>query len=231
MRNIATGFLSIPRPAFTITLTMLSVLLDLNGRQVVVVGGGSVGRRKAAAARAAGASVRVIDPAPRPADLADVGLDWVAEPYRPEHLAGAALVFAAAPEAVNTAVVADAVARGIWVNSATNPATGDFFLPATHSVGGLTVAVGTGGASPALARRARDRLAGQFDPAFADWVAVLGRVRGLVLDSVPAGPTRRQLLDRFADWPWLDRIRSEGPDAVFAAIADEVRQAAGPDPV
>jgi precorrin-2 dehydrogenase/sirohydrochlorin ferrochelatase len=210
---------------------MLSVLLDLNGRQVVVVGGGSVGRRKAAAARAAGASVRVIDPAPRPADLIDAGLEWVAEPYRPGHLDGAALVFAAATEAVNAAVVADAAARGLWVNSATNPAAGDFTLPATHSVGGLTVAVGTGGAAPALARRVRDRLAGQFDPAYADWVALLGRVRGLVLDSVPAGLTRRQLLDRFSDWPWLDRIRSEGPDAVFAAMADEVRQAAGPDPV
>jgi precorrin-2 dehydrogenase/sirohydrochlorin ferrochelatase len=210
---------------------MLPVFLDLNGRRVAVVGGGAVGRRKAAAARAAGASVRVIDPAPRPAELTDPGLEWVAEPYRPEHLDGAALVFAAATEGVNAAVVADAAARGIWVNSATRPEGGDFILPASLAVGGLTVAVGTGGAAPALARRVRDRLAGQLDPAYADWVAVLGRVRRVVLDAVADEPTRRQLLDRFADWPWLERIRSEGPDVVLSAMTEEVRRAAGSDPV
>ncbi|HET6575622.1 MAG TPA: NAD(P)-dependent oxidoreductase [Fimbriiglobus sp.] len=200
---------------------MLPVLLNLNGRQVVVVGGGSVGRRKAAAARAAGASVRVIDPIPRPGDLSDPGLEWVTAPYRPEHLDGAALAFAAATPAVNAAVVADARARGVWVNSATGD--GDVFLPATLSVGGLTVAVGTGGATPALARRVRDRLAGQFGPAYADWVAVLDRVRRLALDHIDDDAARRDLLDRFADWPWLERIRNEGPDAVFAAMAEIVK--------
>jgi precorrin-2 dehydrogenase/sirohydrochlorin ferrochelatase len=209
--------------------SVLPVYLKLNGRRVVVVGGGAVGRRKAAAARAAGASVRVIDPAPRPAELTDPGLEWVAEPYRPEHLAGAALVFAAATEEVNAAVAADAVARGVWVNSATRPEDGDFVLPATLAVGGLTVAVGTAGAAPALARRVRDRLAGQLDPAYADWVAVLDRVRRVVRDAVADEPTRRQLLDRFADWPWLDRIRREGPDAVFAAMTEIVKSQA-PNP-
>ena len=37
------------------------------------------------------------------------------------------------------------------------------------------------------------------------------------------------LLDRFADWPWLDRIREEGPDAVYAAMAEEVRFLANPE--
>jgi precorrin-2 dehydrogenase / sirohydrochlorin ferrochelatase len=207
------------------------VFLNLNGRRVVVVGGGTVGRRKATAALAAGAAVRVIDPAPRPADLAEPRLDWVTEPYRPDHLAGAALVFAAATPGVNAAVVADATARGIWVNAATDPAGGDFTLPASFAVGGLAVAVGTGGVAPALARRVRDQLAGQFDPAFADWVAVLGRVRALVLDTIDDGPARRDLLDQFADWPWLERIRRDGPDAAFAAMAEEVRRAAPPDPV
>lgn len=210
---------------------MLPALLNLNGRCVLVVGGGAIGRRKAAAALAAGAMVRVVDPGPRPDDLTDLQLDWCAEAYRPDHLDGAALVFAAAPADVNAAVVADARTRNLWVNCATSPADGDFTLPATLTIGDLTVAVGTGGAAPALARRVRDWLAGQFDPAFADWLSVLGRIRTRVLATVPDEPTRRQLLDRFADWPWLDRVRNEGPDAVFAAMADEVQRSSSPDPV
>ncbi|MBN9518340.1 bifunctional precorrin-2 dehydrogenase/sirohydrochlorin ferrochelatase [bacterium] len=184
---------------------MFPVVLDLTGRTVVVVGHGTVGRRKAAAAAESGARVVVIDPA-------------VNEPYRPEHLAGAALVFACATPEVNARVVADCRARSIWVNSASDPAAGDFTLPAVHAAGSLVVAVSTGGAAPALARRVRDRLAAQLDPAFAAWVELLNEIRGQVLVSIPDPVRRRALLDGFADWPWLDRLRAEGVDAVRAAM-------------
>ncbi len=189
---------------------MFPIALDLTGRTVVVVGHGAVGRRKAAAAAEAGARVVVIDPA-------------VNEPYRPEHLAGAALVFACAPPEVNARVVTDCRARAIWVNSASDPATGDFTLPAVHAVGSLVVAVSTGGAAPALARRVRDRLAAQLDPAFAAWVELLNEVRGQVLVSVPDPARRRTLLDGLVDWPWLDRLRVERVEAVRAAMLEAVR--------
>lgn len=201
---------------------MLPVTLDLTGRAVVVVGGGSVGRRKAAAAAAAGAVVTVVDPAGSPGTAAP-GLSVRAEPYAPAHLTGAALVFACATPEVNARVVADCRASGVWVNSATDPRAGDFTLPAVHAVGRLTLAVATGGAAPALARRVRDRLAGQFDPAFATWVELLNEVRGQVLATVADPARRRQLLDDFADWPWLDRLRAEGVEAARAAMLAAVR--------
>jgi precorrin-2 dehydrogenase/sirohydrochlorin ferrochelatase len=199
---------------------MFPVTLDLRGRTVVVVGYGAVGRRKAAAAEAAGAVVRAIDPA-------------VNEPYRPDHLVGAALVFACAPPAVNARVVADCRARNVWVNAASDPEAGDFALPAVLRAGELSVAVSTGGAAPALARRVRDRLAGQFDAAFAAWVDLLNEVRGEVLAAVPDDSRRRELLDAFADWPWLDRLRAEGVEAVRAAMRECVRAqaAAAPRPL
>ena len=189
---------------------MFPVTLDLTGRRVVVVGYGPVGRRKSAAAAAAGADVRIVAPE-------------VNEPYHPDHLAGAALVFACAPPDVNARVVADARARNVWVNSASDPAAGDFTLPAVLSVGGLWVAVSTGGAAPGLARRVRDRLAGQFDATFAAWVDLLNEVRSEVLATVPNQARRRQLLDGFADWSWLDRLRAEGVEAVREAMRAVVR--------
>ena len=150
---------------------MLPVMLNLAGRVVVVVGGGAVGQRKAAAAREAGAVVRVIDP--KPAGAEEPGVEWVADVYRATHLVGAGLVFACGPPDVNAQVVADATARGIWVNSATSPSEGDFVLPAAARRGGITLAVSTGGASPALARRIRDKLEAEIDPALVEWVALL----------------------------------------------------------
>ncbi|HYH65741.1 MAG TPA: NAD(P)-dependent oxidoreductase [Urbifossiella sp.] len=196
---------------------MFPVTLDLTGRTVVVVGGGAVGRRKATAVAAAGAHVLLVDPTGCPG-TAVPGLSVRTEDYSPAHLTGAALVFACATPEVNARVVADGRALGVWVNSATDPAGGDFTLPAVHAVGRLTLAVATGGASPALARRVRDRLAGQFDAAFAAWVELLNEVRGQVLVTVADPARRRQLLDDFADWPWLDRVRAEGVAAVRAAM-------------
>lgn len=196
---------------------MFPVLLDLRGKRVLVVGGGPVGRRKAAAAAAAGATVRVVALEPRPADL-DPSIAWHAAPYRAEHLDGVSLAFAAGPPAVTAAVAADAKARGVWVNAAADPSAGDVHLPAAVRHGDFVVSVGTGGASPAFARRVREKLAAEYDESFGAFVAVLAEVRRQVLAEVPDAARRRDLLDGFADWAWLERLRREGPEVVRAAM-------------
>lgn len=196
---------------------MLPVVLDLRGRPVLVVGGGAVGRRKATALLDAGAAVTIVDPAPRPADFGGPAV-WVREAYRATHLAGMRLVVAAARADVSARVVADAAASGIWINSASNPDAGNVAFPAVVRRGAFAVAVSTGGASPAFARRVRERLEAEFDESVAAFVSVLAEVRGTVLAAVPDPARRRELLDAFAGWDWLDRVRQDGAGATKAAM-------------
>jgi precorrin-2 dehydrogenase/sirohydrochlorin ferrochelatase len=201
---------------------MFPLFLDLTDRLVVVIGGGTVGQRKANAVLDAGARVRLVCLEARPSSLDHPRIDWLAVPYSPEHLDGAALVFAAATPEVNRQVVADARQRGIWVNAATEPESGDFVLPSVVRRSDFVLAVSTGGAAPALARNVCDRLAGQFDDAFDEWAALLAELRPVVMQRVADAAQRRELFERLARWEWLDRLRREGRDAVRSAMWADV---------
>lgn len=147
------------------------ILLQLDERLCVVVGGGPVGRRKARGLVQAGARVRLVDAEPGSPEEELNGIEVVRRPYRPSDLEGAVLVFAATGDReVNAAVALEARRRGILFNVADAPDEGDFTLPALLRRGGLTVAVSTGGQSPALAALARDHLSGTLGP---EWGTVL----------------------------------------------------------
>jgi precorrin-2 dehydrogenase/sirohydrochlorin ferrochelatase len=190
--------------------------LDLAGRTVVVVGLGAVGRRKVAGLLAAGARVEGVDPAPT-AVLDGVTLH--AEPYRPQHLLGASLVFAAATPAVNRQVVADARAAAIWVSSASDAAEGDFSVPAVWREGGVLLTVSTAGASPALAGALRDRAAGALGPTAAGLVAALADLRPLVFARLADPEARRRTLADWAEPRWLALFAAGGAEAVRAEVS------------
>ncbi len=147
------------------------VVLDVRGRPCLVVGAGAVAARKVAGLVGAGAEVTVVAPRVHPtiAALADdqgvatrSGAGTVAierRPYRAGDAARFRLVVTATglPE-VDDLVVADAEAAGVWLNCADDPGRSSFLLPSVHRDGPVSVAVSTGGASPALAGWLRRRL-------------------------------------------------------------------------
>lgn len=135
------------------------VVLDLDGVPVLVVGGGVIASRKAAQLAEAGARLTVVAPEVRD-DLASIAAEIRRRPYDPSDIAGHRLVMTATDvPSVNAAVASDATAAGVWVNSADDPANCSFILPAVTRRGSVVVAVGTGGASPALAQHLRSRIA------------------------------------------------------------------------
>lgn len=138
------------------------VLLDLTGRRCVMVGGGAIAERRIDGLLAAGARVTVISPRltrALEALAADGRIEHAARGYREGDLAGADLAFVATDAGeVNRAVAREAQGRGIWINAADDPVRCTFILPALVRRGDLTVAVATGGSSPALARAIREEL-------------------------------------------------------------------------
>lgn len=166
-------------------MTVYPVNLDVAGRDCLVVGGGGVGARKARGLADCGAAVTVISPTAAPSlrALAEDGkIAWSERSYRSGDMNGRFLVFAAAGDAaVNAQVVADARRAGVLCNAADRPSEGDFTLPAVLRRGALTLAVSTGGASPALSRRIRMTLEETFGPEYETALTILGAARARLL--------------------------------------------------
>jgi precorrin-2 dehydrogenase/sirohydrochlorin ferrochelatase len=158
-------------------VVLYPIFLDLSGRRCVVVGGGEVASRKARKLLQARARVVVISPEISP-ELESVAVEVNRRPYEEGDLEGAYLAFAATDSReVNAAVAREAKERGIPANVADRPSEGDFALPSTLRRGRLQVAVSTGGASPALARRIKDELEESFGPEWSGLVEELHAAR------------------------------------------------------
>jgi siroheme synthase-like protein len=156
------------------------VALDVAGRPCLVVGGGSVAVRKARGLIACGAQVTVIAPAVcgEMESLLPALAALERRPYRRDDVASFRLVVTATGNAaVDGAVHDDAEAAGVWVNSADDRAHSSFILPAVHRDGAVTVAVSTGGLSPALASWLRDRVAARGLRNVGELAELLGEAR------------------------------------------------------
>jgi len=162
-------------------MALFPIFLELAGRPCLVVGGGAVAVRKVQGLLQAEASVTVISPTltgQLAGLLAAGGIEHRPRPYRDGDLGGFVVAFAATDDdAVNAAVAAEGRRAGVWVNSADDPAHCDFFLPSLLRRGRLTVAVGTGGGSPALARAVREALEAHLPPEYATLADVTIEVR------------------------------------------------------
>ena len=147
----------------------------------MVVGGGELAARKVDSLLLARAEVTVVAPGVSDALGARVdarGITWRQKSYESADLADVALVFTATgvPE-VDQAVSTDATARGLFVNSADDPANCSFFLTAVVRRDPVLVSISTSGASPGLASYLRRRLEAQLEAHLGDVAMLLGDVR------------------------------------------------------
>jgi uroporphyrin-III C-methyltransferase/precorrin-2 dehydrogenase/sirohydrochlorin ferrochelatase len=142
--------------------TLFPVFYDLRGTQVLVVGAGTVARRRIEKLLAGGADVTVVakEFSPEVRRLVESGkVRGIVSPFRPGHLDGISMAFAAASEpAANRSVARESGRRGIPVNVADVPSECAFFLPAVVPGESFTLAVSTAGRNPGAARAIREFL-------------------------------------------------------------------------
>ncbi len=175
------------------------VCLDLEGRSALVVGGGSVALKKARGLLDCGARVTVVAPQVQTA-LLELDVEVVRRAYRSEDLESRFLVVSATGvPSVDRRVFGDAEARNLLCNVADGPELCNFILPAVHRQGPIAVAVSTGGASPALARRLRDDIAELVTPKHEQLADLLRDLRPWAQAHLPHYEARRDYFARLVE--------------------------------
>jgi siroheme synthase-like protein len=174
--------------------------LRLVGRRCVVVGGGSVGLEKVEGLLACGGEVTLIAPEAE-AELqeyaAEGSIRWEQRPYAgPADLEGVFIVIAATSDTdVNIAVYGDAERRAMLVNVVDVPPLCNFILPAIVRTGPLAIAISTAGASPALAKRMKREVEGQFGEPYARLAVLLNEARGWAKGTLPTYQDRKDFFE------------------------------------
>ncbi len=214
-------------------MDQLPVFLDLRGRLVLLVGGGEVAARKAQLLTNAGARLRVVSPE-LCAGLRELcernGAEVISARFDPAHMDRVMLAIAATDDAlVNQAVSAAGCAAHVWVNAVDDAVASSCYLPAIIDRSPVIVAVGTGGASPTLARRVRAQLESWLPQRLGQLALLAGRMRSPVRKVLADEHQRRQFWDRFFDSELATRILSGAieQDAADSAFAAELAAAPG----
>jgi precorrin-2 dehydrogenase / sirohydrochlorin ferrochelatase len=215
---------------------MYPVVLRTEGRRCLVVGGGPVAARKVADLVRCGALVTVValDVDPAIEGLARTGGPGSVRVERRPYARGEAaryrlVVTATGLVEVDRAVAADAERAGVWVNSADDAAHCTFILPSVHRDGPVSVAVSTGGASPAMASWLRRRLGQFLGPNFGELAELLDEARHRLMAE--GRPTATVDWAALLDGPLPSLVRDgdiEGARALLAAATGPAPRSSPP---
>jgi uroporphyrin-III C-methyltransferase / precorrin-2 dehydrogenase / sirohydrochlorin ferrochelatase len=179
------------------------VFFDLKAQKVLIVGGGEVALRKVTLLARAGADITLVAPQVHSELLGRAAggkLKLAIREFVPDDLQSARLVIVATSHrALNRWIAKLSDARGIPVNVVDDREASRFIVPAMIDRDPVLVAISSGGTSPVLARRLRERLEATVPKkigAFALWLRALRKTARRRLRDTD---TRRRFFEAVVD--------------------------------
>jgi precorrin-2 dehydrogenase/sirohydrochlorin ferrochelatase len=204
------------------------VMLEVAGKRCVVIGNDAVRERKVDGLLAAGATdVLVVaeGPSSRLRELEHLdGVTVERRSWSPDDLDGAFVVVASSGDAGERAAIArEARDRKALVNLLDDIPNCDFAAPSVVRRGELVFAIGTGGTSPALARKLREELEATYGPEWAEVAQILREVRKETMPLWPSLSERAEAWREALDLNEAARLVREGRgDELRASLVERL---------
>lgn len=208
------------------------LILDLTGRDCLVVGGGEVATRKVESLMEAGANVSVIAPQVMPSMeewARSSRITWIQEEFHgDEDVSSYALVVAATnlPE-VNMTVYSAVQRTNGWINIVDRPDLCNFIVPSTVHRGKLVISVSTSGASPGLASKIKQKIELDFGEEYEEYVNFLAEMRQRVLLEVNDAKRRREIFRHLLNDEYVHATNEERKRMIEALLDSNEQEGAG----
>jgi precorrin-2 dehydrogenase / sirohydrochlorin ferrochelatase len=209
------------RPYYLIL--MIPLFINCSGRRVVIFGGGAVAARKAAYF-AKEARVLVVSRSfvhkieTLPVKTKNVDVQAASDEKLIAVIGNAFLVIGALSDpAQNNRIGSICKKNGILFNNADGKA-GDVILPAISSGENFTVAISTGGSSPAVSRFIREHLEQEL-PELDAMIGLQHRLRENLKKKVPDQIRRNEILRKVLEDPSVWRALKKDPDKAWENVA------------
>ena len=157
----------------------LPVMLNIEGKKIVVIGGGSVALEKIQKLIDFGARVEAVSLNFLPS-LLEMGpkVQCRVGPYHKDHITNAFLVISATNDAlINKQVYADCKALHILCNVVDQPDLCDVVFTSALKRGQLIFSVSTSGQSPILGQKIIGKLKEEYDESWEEKIKLLGAIR------------------------------------------------------
>ena len=208
------------------------IYIDIEDRNVVIVGGGNVCARKAETMMKYGARVTIVSPE-FTAEMEQWARDGVLairrKEYEEKDLDGASMVIASTDDqCVNGRVARDCRRRKIPVNVVDVTHLCEFIVPAIVERGSIQIAVSTGGKSPALARTLKEDLQKFVGPEYDEINQVLGTLRKGAKKTLPTDVDRKRFFDAIIAEGVIEMVRDGRRREAYEMIARACQRAGVP---
>jgi uroporphyrin-III C-methyltransferase/precorrin-2 dehydrogenase/sirohydrochlorin ferrochelatase len=199
---------------------------DLAKAQVLVVGGGEQAAQKVRLLRKTSAHITVVAQTVTNElrELEEQSALWILpRTFLPRDLDGQRLVYTATGDPLLDAAVSRAAkARGIPVNVVDAPALSSFIMPAIVDRDPVTVAIGTEGAAPVLAREIKTLLETLLPANYGTLAKRAQGLRDTVARTVADPRARRRLWERLLQGPFRRAILRGAEDEAGRILAAEL---------
>lgn len=140
------------------------IFIDMQERDVLVVGGGLVALQKIRSLIRSGANVKVVTKELIAQEILDFDLPVEIREYEENDIIGRSIVVAATNNTeVNAQIYRDAKKHNALLNAVDDKENCDFYLGALSQCGDITVSVSTAGKSPIVAKKVRDKVSAIFN--------------------------------------------------------------------
>jgi precorrin-2 dehydrogenase/sirohydrochlorin ferrochelatase len=202
---------------------MIPLFIDCSGRRIVIFGGGAVAARKAGyfadearllvVSRSFVHKIETLPVTKKSVDIAAVSDEKISA-----LIGNAFLVIATLSDPVqNNRIGKICKKKGILFNNADGKA-GDVILPAVSSGENFTLAISTGGSSPAVSRFIREHLEQEL-PELDAMIVLQRRLRDALKRTEPDQLKRTAVLHKVLDDPSVWKLLKKDPDKAWENVS------------